>query len=57
MIIIFLILAVNGASKFNFNKGNYTHLSSSLNIDWDKCFEDSMNDIDNMWNKFKSIVT
>jgi len=44
-------------SKFNFNNGNYTHLSSSLNIDWDKCFEDSMNDIDNMWNKFKSIVT
>ena len=54
---LYYVRKVTNGIKFNFNKGNYIDLASSLNLDWDKCFADDINDINSMWNKFKHIVT
>ena len=54
---MFYVRAVTNSIKLNFSKGNYVGLVDSLNIDWDKCFDDVIDDIDSMWNKFKHIVT
>jgi len=42
--------------KDNFNKGNYTNLVSSLNLDWDEYFSDCVDYIDTMWNNYNYIV-
>jgi len=35
--------------KYNFNKGNYTDLVSSLNIDWNVYFADCIDGIDTIY--------
>jgi len=42
--------------KLNYNKGNYEAFRQYINICWDNYFCNCKNDVDKMWNLFKSII-
>ena len=42
--------------KLNYSKGNYDEFRQYMDIDWDDLFGKSGNDIDVMWDLFKSII-
>jgi len=44
------------SDKINYNKGNYEDFRQYINICWDKYFCNCTNDIDKIWNLFKSTI-
>lgn len=47
---------IDNSVRYNFNKGDYEAFRNYVNIDWVSVFEDCINNVEKMWNKFKNIL-
>ena len=46
-------MEICSAPKYNYSKGNYDALRAFMNLDWERFFGDSCEDVEIMWSAFK----